>query len=181
MSRACWGGLLLAAVILAACAPPPRGALYEKLIAPSTSTATPPAGASLAQYYTLGAFRVADHLASASNALDDGLADRAQGLISADYLLVIAARSAQTAQDAMTEADQLAAPPGIRSQADHFYAAAAALATAVTATKQALAGPTGANSSALATATQQRRAAAQTLETDMSALEGASWSTRSGS
>lgn len=175
MNRTRRVGLLLAGVILAGCAPPPRGALYQRLLASRTPAAAPSAGASLAQYYTLGAFRVADHLAAASNALDDGMADRAQGLISADYLLIIATRSAQTAQDAMTQADQLSAPPAIQGQADRFYAAAAALATAVTATRQALAASTGAKSSALTTATQQRRAAVQGLETAMSALEGASW------
>ncbi len=178
MSRRHWGRTSVAALALlgcVACAPPPRGALYNKLIAPPPAAAVAPSGASLAQYYTLGAFRVADQLAAASNSLDDGLVDRQQGLISAAYLTLIAQRSNAAAQSALTEANQLSPPPEIRSQADTFYAAAVALATAVGDTQQALDAPNGGDTSALLTATEHRRTAAQTLESEMSALESVSW------
>lgn len=177
MSRRRWGATSIAVLVLigcASCAPPPRGALYNKLIAPPPAAAAP-SGASLAQYYTLGAFRVADQLAAASNALDDGLVDRQQGLISAAYLTLIAQRSNTAAQSALTEANQLSPPPEIRSQADTFYAAAVALATAVSDTQQALAAPNGGDTSALLMATEHRRTAAQTLESEMTALESVSW------
>jgi hypothetical protein len=182
MSWRRWGHnsvVVLALIGCAACAPPPRGALYSKLIAPPPATAAAPSGASLAQYYTLGAFRVADQLASASNALDDGLADRQQGLISAAYLTLIAQRSNAAAQSALTEANQLSPPPEIRSQADTFYAAAVALATAVSDTQQALAAPNGGDTATLLTATEHRRDAAQTLETEMTTLESVSWGQQS--
>lgn len=175
------GRLVLASLSLlllgvSACAPPPRGALYDRLIA--QPTATPAAtGASLDQYYTLSAFRVADRLAAASNALDNGLTDRQQGRISAAYLALIAQRSVQSAAAALNEADQLSPPPDIRSQADHFYAAAAALATALDTTQRALALPSAPDTAALTQATQERQAAAQTLEAAMNALEAASWKT----
>ncbi|MGI8914470.1 MAG: hypothetical protein ACR2JY_11935 [Chloroflexota bacterium] len=177
MTRRRWSWLTVVALLLTsiACAPPPRGALYAKWIAAPTPTSTAPSGASLAQYYTLGAFRVADQLASASNALDDGLIDRQQGLISADYLTLVAKRSTTAVQSALAEADQLSPPAEIRSQADTFYSAAVALAVAVSDTQQALAAPNNTNTPTLLTATQHRRTAAQTLETVMSALETASW------
>lgn len=170
--------LLLAALVLAAnvsCSPPPRGALYRRFVAVPTSTGAAAGGASLAQYYTLGAFRVGDQLATASNALDDGLIDRQQGLISAAYLRLIAQRSDQAATSAVAEAEQLSPPPEIRSQADRFYAAAVALATAVDDTQQALTAPAGVTTARLLTATQHRQAAAQSLENVMSALEAVSW------
>jgi hypothetical protein len=173
--RACLPVVVVLTFLVAACAPPPRGALYAKLVASPTPSSPTPRGASLAQYYTLGAFRVADRLASASNALDDGLVDRQQGLISADYLTVVAERSDEAAQGALTEAEQLSAPPEIRSEADTFYAAAVALAGAVDDTQKALAAPGGGTTSSLLAATQQRRAAAQTLESVMSELEATSW------
>ena len=174
-------GLLLALASCTACSPPPRGALYERFLAPPASTAGVPSGASLAQYYTLGAYRVGDQLAAASNSLDDGLLDRQRGLISADYLALVARRSNEAAQGALTEAQQLAPPPEIRSQADTFLAAAAALATSVSDTQQALSAPGGVASARLLTATQHRRTAAQTLVSVMSALEAASWQHSSAS
>jgi hypothetical protein len=183
MSRRHWGRTSVAALALlgcVACAPPPRGALYNKFVAPPpAAAAAAPSGASLAQYYTFGAFRVADQLASASNALDDGLVDRQQGLISTAYLTLIAKRSNAAAQSALTEANQLSPPPEIRSQADTFYAAAVALASAVSDTQQALDTPNGADTSTLLTATEHRRAAAQTLETEMTTLESVSWGQQS--
>jgi len=173
-------GFCLPLVVLAlagstACSPPPRGALYDRFLAPPASTAVVPSGASLAQYYTLGAYRVGDQLAAASNSLDDGLIDRQQGLISAGYLTLVAQRSNEAAQGALTEAQQLAPPPEIRSQADTFFAAAEALAASVSDTQQALSTPGGVAGARLLTATQHRRSAAQTLESVMSALEAASW------
>jgi hypothetical protein len=179
-----WGRIAIAALWLGgcvACAAPPHGALYTRFIAPPPATAASPGGASLAQYYTLGAFRVADQLAAASNSLDDGLIDRQQGLITADYLTLVAQRSNNAAQSALTEAGQLSPPAEIRSQAATFYAAAVALAGAVSDTQQALAAPAGAATTPLLTATQHRRDAAQTLESVMSALESASWNQPAGS
>jgi hypothetical protein len=165
----------LALVVSVGCSAPPRGALYQRFVAAPTSTPAGPNGASLAQYYTLGAFRVGDQLAAASNALDDGLIDRQQGLISAAYLRLIAQRSDQAAASAVAEAQQLTPPPEIRSQADTFFAASVALAAAVGDTQQALAAPAGVTSSQLLTATQHRQTAAQALENVMSALEAMSW------
>lgn len=171
-------GLLLAVLALSggvARSPPPRGALYQRFVAGPTSTPGAPGGASLAQYYTLGAFRVGDRLAAASNALDDGLIDRQQGLISAAYLRLVARRSDQAATSALAEAKQLSPPPEIRRQASSFYAAAVALTAALDDTQQALSAPAGGTNAQLLTATQHRQAAAQTLESVMSALEAVSW------
>ncbi len=157
------------------CALPPRGALYRAVVAPGPQATAVPSGASVAQYYAVSAFRVADELASASNAVDQGLADRAQGEISDAYLALIAHRSAVTAQHALNDADQLAAPPGMQADADSFFTAAVSLADAVDATQQALDAPGGTNTAQLITATQQRQKAARALEASLNTLLAAGW------
>lgn len=174
LRRAAVATLLL--LLLGACAPPPRGALATRFFPTPTPAPAPPAGgASITQYYALSAFRVADRLASASNAIDDGLTDWSAGRISENYLQLVAQRSAASAHAALSDADQLAPPPNLTNQAANFDAAAGALTGALDATQQALAAPAGSRTASLQAATAQRQAAAQQLDGAMSALLAAGW------
>ena len=172
-----WASVVaLALCLLSACAPPGRGALAARFWPTPTAVPSPaPGGASMAQYYTLSAFRVADRLASASNAMDDGLTDWGDGRISDSYLQLVAQRSTTAAHEAMSDADQLAPPPGLSNQAAAFNAAADALTGALDATQQALSSPLSSRDASLRTATAQRQAAAQQLDGAMSALLAAGW------
>ena len=173
--RAVLGVAILSAVLLATgCALPARGALAAKLW--PVPAATPLAsGASPAQYYTLSAFRVADRLATASNALDDGITDRAEDRIDDAYLVVIAERSSTAAQEALSAAGQLTPPPELHDQANSFTSAVVTFAGAVEATRRALEAPAGSRGTSLLSATRQRKAAAQALDGAMSSLLTAAW------
>ena len=162
-------------LVVTGCAPPARGTGYARLLAPSPTAVPAPSGASIAQYYTLSAMRVADRLAAASNALDDGLADRAQGRITDDYLDLIAQRSATSAHAALDDAQGLTPPATLQAQGADFDAAAAALAGAVDATAAALQVPIGTRDATLQRATTQRRTAADALTRSLNLLLTASW------
>ena len=132
-------------------------------------------GATLAQYFTLAAFRVADRLAAASNSLDQAFSDLAQGLISPAYLRIVAARSASSADAAENEALALQPPASLQIQAGTFLDAVRSLTSSLEDTAQALDRTTTDSNRQLAQDLAERQRAVAEVNAALTSLVDASW------
>lgn len=136
-----------------------------------------PGGATVTedQYFTLSIFRIADHLAAASNQLNQGIVDWQHGLISLSYLAVVAQRSAASAEGAVQEAERLHSPRGLNPDVAQFLAAAQALTNALEDVAQALSAPAQITPSRLARDFTAQRQAASEINQSLSLLVSTSW------
>lgn len=163
--------LLALAVILSGCGLPVAALRGSKL---EGATVTED------QYFTLSIFRIADHLATASNQLDQAITDWQRGLISLSYLAIVARRSAASAERAEQEAKRLHSPKELETDVAQFLAAGQALANALEDTAQALSTPVQITPGRLTRDFTAQRQAVSEINQSLSLLEGTSWPDQRG-